>query len=67
MRMEMGFTQFLTISTAGQIRMNDDIDTDTDIATEPEINIDTDKMSVVPPQSWRMLEGCKAFKQNRLS
>lgn len=29
--------------------MNDDIDTDTDIATEPEINIDTDKMSVVPP------------------
>ena len=29
--------------------MNDDIDTDTDIATEPEINTDTDKMSVVPP------------------
>ena len=31
---EMGFTQFSTISTAGQIEVNDGIDTHTDTAVE---------------------------------
>lgn len=31
---EMGFTQFITISTAGQIEVNDGVDTHTDTAVE---------------------------------
>ena len=52
---EMGFIQLCTISTAGQIGIDDAIDTD--IAIETEINRDTDMINVGAPLIMENVKG----------